>query len=102
MILAKWHHQAAFFVDAVRARLGRGKTFMVSQTLMTVAYILIVCTPPWPVVIAAFFPLGFGYAFNLSISNVFAANLQNATKMLGSVHGSYGLGGTVGPLIVSL
>lgn len=35
-------------------------------------------------------------AINLSLGNVFAANLHNGTKWLGVMHGSYGLGGTVG------
>jgi hypothetical protein len=37
-------------------------------------------------------------ATNLALSNVFAANLQNSTKMLGMLHGSYGIGGTIGPI----
>lgn len=68
---------------------------------MTCGYIPIVCTPPWPVVIACFFFLGMGMAINLALSNVFAANLHNGTKMLGAMHGSYGLGGTIGPLIAT-
>lgn len=38
---------------------------------------------------------------NLALSNVFAANLQNGTQMLGFVHGSYGIGGTIGPLVAT-
>ncbi|KAH9207868.1 MFS efflux transporter [Leptodontidium sp. 2 PMI_412] len=68
---------------------------------MTCGYIPIVCTPPWPVVIVCFFFLGFGMAINLAMGNVFAANLHNGTKMLGAMHGSYGIGGTVGPLIAT-
>lgn len=41
-------------------------------------------------------------AINLALGNVFAANLQNGTSMLGAMHGSYGLGGTIGPLIATL
>jgi MFS family permease len=84
---------AAFFVDALRARLGRARTLVISQTLMSCGYIPIVCTPPFPVVIVSFFFLGLGIAINLAMGNVFAANLHNGTKMLGVMHGSYGLGG---------
>lgn len=38
---------------------------------------------------------------NLSVSNVFSANLKNGTTFLGLMHGSYGLGGILGPLIVT-
>lgn len=92
---------AAFFVDAIRARLGRAKTLIVAQSLMTCGYIPIVCTPPWPVVVVCFFFLGFGMALNLALGNVFAANLHHGTKMLGAMHGSYGIGGTIGPLIAT-
>ena len=92
---------AAFFVDALRSRLGRARTLICAQTLMAFGYIPIVCTPPFPVVVVSFFLLGLGMAINLAMGNVFAANLHNATKMLGAMHGSYGLGGTIGPLIAT-
>jgi fucose permease len=40
-------------------------------------------------------------AINLAMGNTFAANLHNGTKMLGAIHGSYGVGGTIGPLIAT-
>lgn len=92
---------AAVFVDAIRARLGRGRTLMLACACMVAAYIPIVCTPPFPVIVAAFLPLGFGMAVNLALGNVFAANLQNGTTMLGLMHGSYGIGGTIGPIMAT-
>lgn len=68
---------------------------------MTAAYIPVICAPPFPVVVASFFILGLGMAINLAMGNVFAANLQNSSRMLGSMHGSYGIGGTIGPLIAT-
>jgi fucose permease len=86
---------AAFFVDALRARFGRARTLMFAQSLMIIGYVMIVCTPPFSVVILSFFFLGLGLAINLAMGNVFAANLHNGTKMLGAMHGSYGIGGTM-------
>lgn len=74
---------------------------MISQALIICGYIPIVCTAPFPAIICSFFLLGLGIAINLSLSNVFCANLQNATALLGVMHGSYGLGGTIGPLIAT-
>lgn len=68
---------------------------MIATSLQIVGNVMIVCTPPFPVVVLAFLFLGLGEAINLAIANVFAANLHNGTKMLGSMHGSYGIGGTV-------
>lgn len=89
---------AAFIVEVLRGRFGRARTYMIGQSLLTIGYVMIVCTPPYPVVVLAFFFLGMGMAINLTISNVFAANLHNATKMLGFMHGSYGVGGIISPL----
>jgi hypothetical protein len=69
---------------------------IVGQILSIVGFVAIVCTPPFGVVIGAFFFLGLGMAINLALGNVFAANLHNSTKMLGIIHGSYGIGGTIG------
>lgn len=90
---------AAFFVESLRSSLGRAKCLIVANCLIACGYTIIVCTPPWPVVVMSFFFLGLGMAINLALGNVFAANLNNATKMLGFMHGSYGAGGVVGPLI---
>lgn len=90
---------AAFFVESLRGALGRAKTLIVANCLIACGYAIILCTPPWPVVVMSFFLLGLGMAINLALGNVFAANLSNATKMLGFMHGSYGAGGVLGPLI---
>jgi fucose permease len=71
---------------------------MFAQSIVIAGYVAIVCTPPFPAVVMAFFLLGYGMATNLALGNVFAANLQNSTRMLGMVHGSYGVGGTIGPI----
>lgn len=92
---------AAFCVDALRARFGRARTLIFSQSLMLTGYVMMVSAPPFPVVVVAYFFLGLGMAINLAMGNVFAANLHNGTKMLGIMHGSYGIGGTIGPLIAT-
>ncbi|ORY62893.1 major facilitator superfamily domain-containing protein [Pseudomassariella vexata] len=92
---------AAPCIDTLRARLGRAKTLALSQILMALAYVPIVCTAPFPVIVVSFFLAGFGLSLNLAIGNVFCANLANGTTMLGLMHGSYGVGGTIGPLIAT-
>lgn len=92
---------AAFIVEALRARFGRSRTLMLANAFLVCGYIPIVCTPPFPVVVCCFFLLGLGMAINLALGNVFTGNLQNSTQMLGLMHGSYGLGGTLGPLIAT-
>lgn len=92
---------AAFIVDPIRAQCGRGKTLMIAELSMVCGFIPIVCTAPFPWMVVGFFFLGLGEAINLSMANTFTANLQNGTNMLGMLHGSYGVGGTIGPLIAT-
>jgi fucose permease len=90
---------AAFMVDLLRAKLGRARTLFLGNILIMFGYVPIIFAPPFPVVVCCFLPLGLGMAINVALGNVFAANLQNGTTMLGAMHGSYGIGGTLGPLI---
>jgi len=92
---------AAPCTHAFETRLGRSKTYIFSASLLAAGYIMIICKPPFPVVVASFFLLGFGMALNLALNNVFCANLANSTAALGGLHGSYGIGGTIGPLIAT-
>ena len=93
---------AAFFTDLISGRLGRAKSQMLSECVMILAYTIIACTPPFPAVAVAYFILGFGAALNLALNNVFCANLANSTVILGATHGSYGIGGTIAPIIATL
>jgi fucose permease len=96
---------AAFFIDAIRAKFGRSKTHMIAQVLIISGYICIVSAGGhsnlFPLVVASFFLLGCGMSINLAMGNTFAVNLRNGNQMMGAMHGSYGLGGTVGPLVAT-
>ncbi|KAF2871733.1 major facilitator superfamily domain-containing protein [Massariosphaeria phaeospora] len=90
---------AAFFTNTTLNRLGRAKTLVLAELLMLVAYIILVTTPPYPAVIVSFFLLGYGMAINIALNNVFCANIHPPSVILGVAHGSYGIGGTVAPII---
>ncbi|KAF2789567.1 MFS general substrate transporter [Melanomma pulvis-pyrius CBS 109.77] len=90
---------AAFFTNTILDRLGRAKTLILAELIMLAAYIMLVVTPPYPVVVVAFFLLGYGLAINLALNNVFCANLHPSSAILGAAHGSYGVGGIVAPII---
>ncbi|KAI1775292.1 major facilitator superfamily domain-containing protein [Hypoxylon cercidicola] len=92
---------AAPFVDQIRHRLGRARAIALTQICMSVGYLPLICAAPFPVVAVAYFFIGFGFAVQLAIGNVFCANLRDATTMLGAMHGSYGVGGTVGPIVAT-
>jgi fucose permease len=92
---------AAFVNDVLQSKLGRQRTLMLAESLMIVGYILIVSPTPFPVVVAAFFPIGFAMSVILAVCNVFGVNLAKSSIVLGSIHGAYGLGGIIGPIIAT-
>jgi len=92
---------AAPCIHYLETRFGRARTYQLSLTLLALAYVAIICKPPFPVVVACFFLSGFGMAINLSLNNVFCVSLVNSTMSLGILHGAYGIGGTIGPLVAT-
>lgn len=92
---------AVFLIDFLVSRLGRSKAMAFTQLLMLSGNLMIVFGPPFPLVVTGFFLNGISMALNLAIGNVFVSNLADSTAMLGYYHGSYGIGGTVGPLIAT-
>jgi MFS family permease len=71
------------------------------KALLVAGYTIIVCKVPFPAVVVSYFLIGLGIAINLSLNNVFLANMVNGTEILGVAHGSYGIGGTIAPLVAT-
>ncbi|KAI1327100.1 major facilitator superfamily transporter [Xylariaceae sp. FL0255] len=92
---------AAPLVDTIQGRLGRSKALALGSLITAVGFIPLAVAAPFASIVVGYLLMGFGFATNLSISNVFTANLRNGTTLLGLMHGSYGIGGTVGPLIAT-
>lgn len=92
---------AAPFTHAIEHRLGRWKSYAFAMSLLAGSYAIIICQPPFPVVVVMFFFLGFGIALALALSNVYCANLASSTTALSFFSGAYGIGGTVAPLFAT-
>ena len=93
---------AAPLTQVLQGRLGRARVLVLAEGIMLAGYVMLVIpSRPFPVVVLAFLLLGLGIALNLAPNNVFCANLANSTTTLGFFHGSYGIGGTIGPLIAT-
>lgn len=86
---------------SIEYKLGRAKSYALALSIQAIGYVVIICEPPFPAVVASFFLLGFGMALSLALSNVYCANLANYTTALGCLHGSYGIGGIIAPLFAT-
>ena len=74
---------------------------ILAEISIILGYTIIACPVPFPVVVVAYAAVGFGQAVNIALNNTFCANLANSTVILGSAHGSYGIGGIVGPIFAT-
>jgi fucose permease len=92
---------AAFFTERLKNRFGHAKAYVVAESLQMMGFIMIASTPPYGVVVVAYFLLGWSMAISISLNNVYCANLADATTVMGLAHGAYGVGGTIGPFIAT-
>ena len=99
---------AAMVLDRIQRRLGQARSLMAGLLMIGTAYIpmTLASSPattniPFPVIVLSFFFVGFASSVNLAVGNVFCASLARGTTALGIMHGAYGIGGTVGPIIAT-
>ena len=78
----------------------RGVAFLGAGTRL-ISYIVVAVHPPYPVLVIAFMLAGFGNGLEDAGWNAMIGTMQNANQLLGLLHGFYGLGGTVAPLIAT-
>jgi fucose permease len=74
---------------------------ILAEISVLLSYAIIACPVPFPVVVVAYTGIGFGEAISIALNNVFIANLANSTVLLGAAHGSYGVGGILGPIMAT-
>ncbi|KAJ5124902.1 uncharacterized protein N7515_008727 [Penicillium bovifimosum] len=93
---------AAIVNERAHCAIGRRGVAFVSSSCHLVAYILNCVHPPYPVLVVSFIFAGLGNGLADSAWNAWIGNLHNANQLLGLLHGFYGVGAVVSPLIASL
>ncbi|TKA80767.1 hypothetical protein B0A49_00504 [Cryomyces minteri] len=66
-----------------------------------IAYVVIAVHPPYPVLVVIFMLAGFGNGLEDAAWNAWLGNMANANEILGFLHGFYGLGAVLSPLIAT-
>ncbi|CAG7957063.1 unnamed protein product [Penicillium salamii] len=92
---------AAIINDRVHCAIGRRGVSFVSSACHVIAYILNCVHPPFPVLVVAFIFAGLGNGLADSAWNAWIGNLDNANQLLGLLHGVYGIGAVISPVIAS-
>ncbi|KAI2636662.1 putative MFS transporter [Xylaria nigripes] len=92
---------AAFLNNQLHLRVGRRGVAFVASCSHLVAYVIIAVHPPYPVLIVAFALAGFGSGISEAAWNAFIGNMDRANELLGLLHGLYGVGAVLSPLIAT-
>ncbi|KAE9365721.1 MFS general substrate transporter [Stipitochalara longipes BDJ] len=92
---------AAFSNNTVHMRFGQLGIAIISPSCKIIAYVVICVHPPYPVLPVIFMFAGFGIGLADSGWNAWIGNMQNANELLGFLHGCYGLGAAISPLIAT-
>lgn len=92
---------SAFLNNYLHHKVGQRGVAIVGSGSHVAAYIIIAAHPPYAVLVFAFILAGFGNGVADAAWNAWIGNLANSSELLGFLHASYGLGGTVSPLIAT-
>ena len=78
-------------VHALDSKLGRSWFHVLTVASMSIGYIMLIPAPPYPVVVVAFWFLGFGAGGNLATLNSWTVNLLHGTLILSFMQALYGV-----------
>ncbi|KAI0864396.1 putative MFS transporter [Xylaria cubensis] len=92
---------AAVLNNFFHTRFGRRGVALVASCSHLIAYIVIALHPPYPVLVIVFALAGFGNGIADAGWNAFIGNLDRANELLGLLHGLYGTGAVISPLIAT-
>ncbi|MCJ1474729.1 hypothetical protein MMC13_003389 [Lambiella insularis] len=92
---------SALLNNRIHMVLGQLGIAYIAPGVRLVAYIVISQHPPFPVLVLVFILAGFGNGLEDAAWNAWIGNMQNANEVMGFLHGAYGLGGTLAPLIAT-
>ncbi len=80
---------------------GTGRAFVIALALLALSCSLLAASPSWPIFLVAIGCIGLTSGLIDSIGAVFIATLGEVGSA-GLIHGFYGFGATVGPLVVAV
>ncbi|CZR52009.1 related to tetracycline resistance proteins [Phialocephala subalpina] len=92
---------AALLNDKIHMHFGQLGVATVAPICKIIAYVVTCVHPPYPVLPIIFMLAGFGNGLEDGGWNAWIGNMESANEMLGFLHGCYGLGATISPLIAT-
>lgn len=90
---------ASIFNYRLHSTIGQRGIALVGPIARGVAYIVLSIHPPYPTVVAVLTVAGFGIGIADAAWNAWIGDLADANQLLGLMHGAYGAGATIAPLM---
>ncbi|CCC10916.1 unnamed protein product [Sordaria macrospora k-hell] len=92
---------AALFNNLIHHHFGQRGVAILGPLCRLIGFIPMACHPPYPALPVVMLFTGFGNGIEDSAWNAWVGNMKKANELLGIIHGCYGLGATIGPLIAT-
>ncbi|KAF4617945.1 hypothetical protein G7Y89_g15037 [Cudoniella acicularis] len=90
---------SAILINKVHMRFGQLGIAIIGPSFKIFTYVVTCLHPPFPVIPIVFALAGFGNGLMDGAWNAWVGGLAHPNELLGLLHGAYGLGATVAPLI---
>ena len=92
---------AALLNNAIHMRFGQRGVSLLGPGCHVLAYAVLSVHPPYPALVITCIVAGFGNGLMDAAWNAWIGNMAKANELLGFLHGFYGLGATLSPLIAT-
>ncbi|KAJ5179219.1 hypothetical protein N7492_002429 [Penicillium capsulatum] len=92
---------AAVLNQRLHNALGQRGVALIGPSCHLLSYIVNCVHPPYPVLVVSFIFAGLGNGFEDAAWNAWLGNMANANELLGVLHGLYGVGAVISPLIAT-
>lgn len=92
---------AALTNNVVHMKFGQRGVAIIGPVCHLLAYIINCLHPPYPVLVLSFMLAGMGNGIEDAAWNSWIGAMANPNEILGFLHGFYGVGGTISPLIAT-
>jgi fucose permease len=92
---------AAFLNNKIHMKFGQFGVSIIAPCCKLVAYAVSCAHPPYAVLPIIFVFSGFGNGLEDGAFNAWIGNMESANQLLGFLHGAYGLGATISPLVAT-
>lgn len=93
---------AALSNNWLHHRVGQRGIAFLGPVFRLVGYVPMALHPPFAVLPVLLALTGFGNGIEDSAYNAWVGNMHQTNELLGIIHGSFGLGGTIAPLVASV